>query len=446
MAGHQYTDADSFVIDWISSSPLRNPDNGGVKVSWMQKCRWPGDYSFNGFYWTSPDCSYFYFVDEIPPTAADEWVDEGPHFINDCATDSVGIAFLYTGAYADDWFIDDIRIDSLPQLPPSIEHEHHCDVTDDFVHITARVMDPNSDAMIVTLYYKAEQAVAWSSTAMAAVVGCEYNHLYEATISDLTRCCRYNYYFTASDPAGSGLTTSLPATAPTDYYDVDIMSAPSEIAYDNGGDWYVTYFYSWWARWAVRFTPPSYPYYLGGAHFQAPDNWPDDDHQDMVVEVYDDNGTDNLPGTLLYGPDETGMCWNLGADACDDTNFTSWYYVKFCPCIEITDGDFYIALRNLDGADIYYEGVTYDDDGPSGTAYPNYRTYIFTPDETPGSGSWGIDTAHFNNDPLLPHSDLILRAVECGLVDPSDLTVLEDGTGNVELNWDGTVACCFEYG
>ncbi|MBU1706721.1 hypothetical protein KKB28_02260 [bacterium] len=440
--GHQYSLPDSFVIDWIYCDPLSNP-GVGAKVTWMNKNQWNADYYYHAFYWTAPDCSYFYFVDEIPPTTSGDYVEEGPHYINS-VSDSIVLAYLYAGAFADVWMLDDIKVDSLPQLPPTIEHEHHCDVTDDFVHITARVMDPNSDAMTVTLYYKAEQDIAWSSTAMAAVVGCEYNDLYEATIADLTSCCRYNYYFAATDPAGSGLTTYLPATAPTDYYNVDIMNAPTEIVYDSGGDWYVTYYYSWWARWAVRFTPPSYPYYLGGAHFKAPDNWPDDDHQDMVFEVYDDNGAANLPGTLLYGPDETGMCWNLGADACDDTSFNSWYYVKFCPCIEITDGDFYIAMRNLDGADEVYEGVAYDDDGPSGTAYPAYRTYIFTPDETPGSGSWGIDTAHFNNDPLLPHSDLILRAVECGLVDPSDLTVLEDGTGNVELNWDGTVACCFD--
>ena len=439
MAGHQYTDADSFVIDWIASSPLRNPNNAGVKVSWMQRCAWPGDYSFNGFYWTSPDCSYYYFIDEIPPTTAGEWIDEGPHFINDCVTDSVGIAYLYTGAYADDWFVDDIRIDSLPQLPPVITHEHHCDVTDDFVHITAHVSDPNADPMTVLLYYADDQTHTWASMAMTPVTGCEYNNLYEATITNLTSCCRYGYYFSASD----GVETLLPATAPTEHYHVDIMSAPSEIVYDDGADYYVTIFYAWWARYAVRFTPPSYPYYLGGAHFKAPNNWPDDLHQDMIFEVYDDNGASNLPGTLLYGPDETGMCWNLGVDACDDTSFNSWYYVKFCPCVEIIEGDFYIAMRNLDDSEYpAMEGFAFDSDGPSGTSYPDYRTYAFYPDETPGSGEWHIDTSHFTAED--PHSDLLLRAVECGVVDPSDLTVIEDGTGNVELNWDGTGACCFD--
>ncbi len=439
MMGHQYTDPDSFVVDWRASSPLRNPDNAGAQVSWMQRCQWPGDYDFNGFYWTSPDCSHYYFIDEIPPTAENEWIDEGPHFIIDCVTDSVGIAFLYTGAYADNWFIDDIRIDSLPQLPPVITHEHHCDVTDNFIHVTAHVQDPNNDGMTVLLYYTDDQTHTWASVAMTPVTGCEYNNLYEAMVPSLTSCCRYGYYFSATDPGGSGQTTLLPTTAPTEHYHVDIMSTPSEIAYDDGEDWYGNISFSWWQCWAVRFTPPSYPYYLGGAHFKAPNNWPDGDHQDMVFEVYDDNGADNLPGTLLYGPDETGMCWNLGVNACDDTSFNSWYYVKFCPCIEITEGDFYIAMRNLTGAEYpELEGVAFDSDGPSGTSYPDYRTYIFYPDEIPGSGSWNIDTSYFNPpppDPPVPHSDLILRAVECGIVDPSDLTVIEDGTGNVELNW-----------
>jgi hypothetical protein len=442
MAGHQYTLPDSFVIDWLASSNFVNPDNMGCKVTWMTENRYASYYYYHGFYWTSPDCTYYYFIDSPPPTAEGDWVEDGPYFINDCATDCLGIAFMYAGNDGDSWFIDDIRVDSLPQLPPVITHEHHTDVTDNFVHITARVSDPNADAMNVLLYYKGEQDVSWSSVTMTAVVGCDVYNLYEATITDLVSCCRYDYYFAASDPAGSGLTTLLPVTAPTDYFTVDIMSAPSEITYDNGEDFYVTLFYAWWGRWAVRFTPPSYPYYLGGAHFKAPNDWPDDDHQNFVFEVYDDNGTDNLPGTLLYGPDETGVCWNLGVDACDDTSFNSWYYVKFCPCIEITEGDFYIAMRNQDNSEYpAMEGVAYDNDGPSGTAYPDYRTYIFYADETPGSGFWGIDTLDFTETD--PHSDLILRAVECGLVDPGDLTIVENA-GNKELYWDTSVACCFD--
>lgn len=323
-------------------------------------------------------------------------------------------------------------------IPPVIEHEHHTDVTDNFVHITARVLDCNDDYLTVTLYYADDQTHTWNSLAMTPVPDC--GDLYEATIPDLRYCCRYDYYFSAFDGV---YTVILPENAPTDYYHTNILEPALEINYDNGSDYQVFYFERWWGRNAVRFTPPYYPYYLGGAKLMIANMEPDDDHQDIVVEVFDDNGTDNLPGTLLYGSDETGTSWNLGVDACDDTASASWIYAKFCPCVKITEGDFYIAVRNLDDSESpEMEAFFYDDDGPSGTSYPDYRSYVFYPDGTPNSGYWILDTLEFS--PGDPHSDLMLRAIECGIESPRDLTInFIDSTGNVKLNWDSSVACCF---
>lgn len=111
--GHQYTESDSFVVDWLISSPFKNPANAGVHVTWMNDNRFNSYYGFHGLYWTAPDCSYFYFVDEIPPTAEGDFVEEGPHFINS-VSDSIQIAYLYMGAYAASWFIDDIQVEAAP--------------------------------------------------------------------------------------------------------------------------------------------------------------------------------------------------------------------------------------------------------------------------------------------------------------------------------------------
>ncbi len=111
--GHHYTESDSFVIDWLISSPFKNPANAGVHVRWMNKNVYPDYYNFHGLYWTAPDCSYFNFVAEVEPTAALEWVEAGPYFVN-APSDSIQLAFLYKGADADSWFIDDIQVEAAP--------------------------------------------------------------------------------------------------------------------------------------------------------------------------------------------------------------------------------------------------------------------------------------------------------------------------------------------
>jgi len=426
--GHQYTEPGCMAMDMLISPPIANPDNAGVEVEWMNENRFSSYYYYHGFYWTSPNDTLFHWVSDIPPTVEGAWVEVGPYYI--CAdSDSIQLGFLYAGEDADFWFIDDIMVDRPPPQPPILTHEHHSDdgpatwIDPDCIHITAQqVMDCRRDLSYVELWYKDLAGGSWASVYMSAVLGCDA--LYEATICDLDVCHTYGYYFYAADT--TGLDTTLPATAPTEYFDVDIMdNTTDQIAYDNGDVWFVRYFLDWNGRFAGRFTPFEYPYYLGGAMVMVGNTFPNDNHEDIVVEVYNDDGVGGLPGLLLCAPiTDVGTSWNLGENACDDTTFSSWIYAKIDPCVEVTEGDFYIAVRNRDGSSSPdMESFGYDSDGQT----PG-RNYCFYPDP----GCWGPDTLDTYT------GDIMIRALECAClsVAPPNVTILyNDTTGNVELRW-----------
>jgi len=436
--GHIYTDPGCMAMDMLASCPIKNPDNGSIEVRWMNEDRNSYSYYYHGLYWTAPDCVYYYWVADIPPTTEGQWEEVGPYYI-DTYSDSIQIAFLYAGEYADDWYIDDIMMDTWDHYMFLI-HEHHGDdgpatwIDSDCINITLQVLVPPEDLSYVRLWYRDQEIGNWNQVPMTAVAGCEYMHLYEAMICDLDVCHSYRYYFEANDNGGMG-PVYLPENAPTEYYQLDIMdNTQPQMAYDNGTAWYVRYDPTYWqTRFAVRFTPASYPYSLGGAMVRigaAYTGFPDDDHEDVVIELYDDNGTGGKPGTMIGTPYmNNGTSWNEGADACDDTTFASWVYVKIDPCVTITDGDFYIAVRNRDGSESTdKEAFAYD----SGPAVSPYRSWIFYAD----IGQWGLDTL---GDPEGGSStNLMLRAIECPCPcsPPTSVTILcNEATDCVELRW-----------
>jgi hypothetical protein len=160
--------------------------------------------------------------------------------------------------------------------------------------------------------------------------------------------------------------------------------------------------------------------------------FPDYDHEDIALEVYDDNGANNLPGTLLYGPDESGTSWNLGEDACDDTAAASWITIRIRPCLVISSGDFYISVRNISGSERPdMESFAYDGNG----ATPN-RNYCFYPTE--GGGFWGLDTLDTYT------GDIMIRALESPCAPMDSVTAYYNKTTNhVVIRWTNTGASSY---
>ena len=166
MIGHEYTNPDCFVIDWLISSPLENPANAGVDVSWINLDVYPASYDFHGLYWTAPDCSYYYFVAEIAPTPASEWIEVGPYFM-DAPSDSIQLAFLYLGAEGDSWYMDDIQVEAAPSNVTILYYPNTDDVSINWkssgapsYDISRSITDPFSGFSVIgstadTFYYDA---------------------------------------------------------------------------------------------------------------------------------------------------------------------------------------------------------------------------------------------------------------------------------------------------
>jgi hypothetical protein len=124
----------------------------------------------------------------------------------------------------------------------------------------------------------------------------------------------------------------------------------NELIYDDGAadgcyDWTLAD-----GGFAVRFTPPSYPVNLETARICLCQDWPDSDHEQFAVEVYDDNGIGGAPGTKLGGPVyHTATDWG-------------WCDVDISGLgITINSGGFYIAYIQLTDPP-NCEALSYDND------------------------------------------------------------------------------------
>jgi len=152
-------------------------------------------------------------------------------------------------------------------------------------------------------------------------------------------------------------------TAPTTGAEIayDDATAEDGYCYTNAGDGF-----------AVRFTPPGYPVELEVARFFLWPEWPDLDHEEFGVWVFDDDGPGGAPGTLLNGTTTTATDWG-------------WCDVDISSLgITITSGDFYIAYEQLsDYPDCEALGVDWTDPDPRswdywwGEWYPAGEWYAF---------------------------------------------------------------------
>jgi subtilisin family serine protease len=166
------------------------------------------------------------------------------------------------------------------------------------------------------------------------------------------------------------------------------------IAYDDGG-----YESSWRFNgsntgFAVRFTPASYPAVLEGVRFSMITSAT----AQFRCNVWDDNGSGGLPGTLLFSRNMTNISFPLGGFI--DVEVTG---------VTITEGSFYVELRYIS---------TNDNNPYLLTDYtgPDNRSYVF--DGT----SWS----------LLPYGailngDWAIQAVVVG----EDRSTLSDRVNNV---------------
>ncbi len=161
-------------------------------------------------------------------------------------------------------------------------------------------------------------------------------------------------------------------------------STPLELFYDDGTHEEMISWVSPGGETAVRYDPPGYPFVVTGGKINVGDgtfpSGADFLGTDFRIIVYDDDGTDSLPGTAL-----------------DSVTVTvdRYEWIKFGGLnAEITGGSFYIAMKQLNGP-LFSAPVGVDNEEPSYN-----RSYV----KQPETGDW-IKS---------PYQDIMLRALMCG--------------------------------
>jgi hypothetical protein len=193
--------------------------------------------------------------------------------------------------------------------------------------------------------------------------------------------------------------------------------APNEIAYDDG---VADQGWAWTnagGERAVRFTPPSYPVDLKTARINIWPNWPDSDHEEFGVVVYDDDGTSGAPGTQLGQVYTTATDWG-------------WHDVDINGLgITITSGDFYIVYHQLTGSP-NCEALSADTTSPDGRSWKRASS----------GSSWDDLSA----DPL----DWMIRAIvdTGGAGELDDYGVFRNGRWFIDTTGNQKTNICFWYG
>jgi hypothetical protein len=204
-----------------------------------------------------------------------------------------------------------------------------------------------------------------------------------------------------------------------------------ELAYDDGGWEYTTHTEDSLCEWAVRFTPTIYPFYIKGAKVSLGHGFPEIPHQRFVVKIYDDDGPDYYPQTVLWGPDTTGSIGNvIGGMEILDRNYTYWAPVVVRDSLGvpllIAEGDFYISVRNITEPSTV---ESFNRDSSSWNAGQGSRSYIY--DHCMDMWYSEDDTTVYEH---ARQSHRMIRAMGGTLAQVSYLFIERD-SNNIRLSW-----------
>ena len=281
-----------------------------------------------------------------------------------------------------------------------------------------------------------EPNIAVSPTSFNVTLPTNTSHNYTLTISN-DGDAELTYDITDEEttgtttpaPAGEVMPSSPPEHTGEGLYDVLVQAPPSSepaspqgtfsagydlLYYDDGTaeEGHTFSPFSTGSRWAVRFTPLSYPARLETAwvHLWDRSVFPDGDHEQFEIEVWDDDGGSGAPGTLLGTTTTTATNWG-------------WWSVDISGMdITIPSGDFYIAYRQM-------------------TTYPDCEA-LSADTTSPDSRSW---EAHWW-EPWALHDPLVDFMIRCEVstgctwlsTSPDSGTVAASGSDDITVSFDTT--------
>ncbi len=366
--------------DWLVTPQISLSAKAVYELEFMQYEYFISYYDYHGIMISTgsgdPNDGQFVELMEAVPEEASVWKAVEDISLAAYAGQDIYLAFRYMGDYADEWSVDNVVVQEFIYVnePPQITHDPRGDTWDTTPTFTAFITDV--EGFTASLLYQPAGTKDWTEVAMTptGVLPDEYSVSFLAYGP-------LNYYIKAVDD--SGLVAVDPPGAPTRFYSFNTFEIQpivgDEIIYDDGTVENATCWNPGYEdnRFAVRFTPPAYPCTLTAVKLGIATNWPDERHQPFIVEVYDDDGTGGLPGSMIYGPDTTGSIGNV-VGGLPPYPALEWAYVCIHPLVIITEGDFYVAKGQMT-VHPECEGLDIDDDG---VQYSRSYTYDYT------TGTW----------------------------------------------------------
>jgi hypothetical protein len=378
-AEHDYSPASDTLLDILGSHTLNAPAGGTVSLNFRERLEYYPDYYWGHYLALGDSDTTWSILNELTPADNGTWYDYPvTYYVTglDSEYSQFHLGFVYYGADADNWLLDDIEIRDVPQVPPFLSADPRGDafVTDH--EIVAYCWDSNSDAFTVNAHISSNGGPTTSYTMVETPSGSANFCLPFSTF--LSGAGTYDYYLTATDDDG---TTRWP-DAGTYNFEVATQVGATELVYHDGTWNNAHYYLNMAAEEAVRFTPPSYPFQVTGAKIGILNAFPNSAHEQIVVKIYADDGAGGLPGTLLY-QQQTGSIGNE-CDGLNDTTYQTYMAEAVIrQNIVINSGTFYVAIKNpADAVSGIAEAWTLDTLG-SGNSYffdPSTSTWSAIPD------------------------------------------------------------------
>ncbi|MBU1937526.1 C10 family peptidase, partial [bacterium] len=296
--------------------------------------------------------------------------------------------------------------------PPVIAHDPKDDGEPGSVLFVAGVFD-ELPGVTTRLFYRLEGAGSYDSTEMSSTGNPDE---YAASVS-LWTDGSYEYYVKAYDVGGQASVTSV--------YDFQLYPLCTvALYYDDGSTDRANWAGDTRFRWAVKFTPLTTPYTLCGGSFAVARVKPDSAHQQVRVEVYDNDGPSGMPGTVLFD-EVTGSAGNEVGGL--PPGQTYWATVQIRDAYDeplVLYDDFYIAVSNPDSSG--YEAFARDTTGTIAD-----RSYLY-------DGcleQWYAENDAWEN---CKDGNRIIRAL--GYYQEPPVVVLLRSGDDAELHWDPTGA------
>ncbi len=292
---------------------------------------------------------------------------------------------------------------------PVIVHDEHGDVEPGSATFTAKVTD-DGGPITTTLFHRVSGAGAFSSTAMP-FTGNPSEYAAALVVAEGA----YDYFIRATD--GN-------STVNTDTFTFDVEDCPAAIIFDDGS----AEGYNWANEtpfaWAVKYTPPAYPFVLCGFQVAVAKFNPDSAHSPFTGRVLLADGAGGLPSTVVFA-EQSGSVGNVvGGLAAGQVAWATVTTLDALGAPLILGGPFYVAVDNPDLGK--YEAFGRDDN----TASTN--SYFYD----------GCDLQWYSENDLVPNAQggqRMIRLLGQAIPAPTNLVIFADGNDAV-LTWSGSGA------